>query len=450
MYYVNTYEEIQQYDRFKGWVLGLLVLLLIPILWIGRDQIIQEQMSAEHDPGQSVEIIEAPPGQPQITPEPTRAVAGPSITLLAPQDGATFNGDNTTVSGTADPGSTVEIIVNDQSAGHVAVGSDGNWHYDIALPQPGDYRVGARALDAQGREQAKATAILVSRLSIIKPVATPAIAMPSGAEVLAIGDVAFSGTGEPGKEVVMVADGKEVGHAKVGQDGNWSAVVRLEAEEHDVHVYTLDDAGNALMSNSVHVKVESASAGNAEVQTGAVADSDSDGVEDTEDKCMDTAAGTKVNAEGCPEAPTAADADGDAVADAEDTCPGTPAGVKVDAMGCPLKGETLLTLTGVTFENDEATIRPDSIPVLDNAVKVLQDNVQVGVHVEGHTDDRGDEAYNLYLSQQRADAVRQYLIDHGIAGERLDAVGKGETQPLVSNDSEEGRLKNRRVEFVVK
>ena len=85
------------------------------------------------------------------------------------------------------------------------------------------------------------------------------------------------------------------------------------------------------------------------------------------------------------------DSDGDAVADTEDRCAGTPAGVRVDASGCPRQGETLLTLAGVTFESGEATIRSDATAALDEAVKLLQENADVSVIIEGHTDDRGDE-----------------------------------------------------------
>jgi OOP family OmpA-OmpF porin len=289
------------------------------------------------------------------------------------------------------------------------------------MPEPGDYRITARARGADDIERAEATPIIITRLPAFKPLATPTITSPATDVTVAAGEVTFAGTGEPAREVVLVVDSKEIGRTQVAEDGNWSIALPLAAADHDVHSYTIDDAGNALMSNSVHLTA-----------TGSA-----------------PAAGAVM-----PPVPAAqggtADSDGDAVADAEDKCAGTPGGVRVDASGCPLQGETLLTLAGVTFESGEATIRSDATAALDEAVKLLQENSGLSIIIEGHTDDRGDENYNVYLSQQRAEAVRKYLLDHGIAAERLEAVGKGESEPLGSNESEQTRVKNRRVEFVVK
>jgi OOP family OmpA-OmpF porin len=188
----------------------------------------------------------------------------------------------------------------------------------------------------------------------------------------------------------------------------------LPGGDHDAHVYTLDDAGNALMSNTVHLSANG-EAPAADREQGA-----------------------------------AGDGDGDRVADEVDQCPGTPADVAVDAHGCPRAGETLLTLTGVTFENNKAELKPESAEVLDRAIETLERSPGLGIVIEGHTDDRGDADYNLELSRQRAESVRRYFIDHGLPEERLEAVGKGETEPLVPNDNEQARRKNRRVELVVK
>ncbi|MBI4696877.1 MAG: OmpA family protein [Gammaproteobacteria bacterium] len=147
--------------------------------------------------------------------------------------------------------------------------------------------------------------------------------------------------------------------------------------------------------------------------------------------------------------PVLKDSDGDGVYDDKDKCPGTPPGVKVDATGCPLKGEKLMTLEGVNFDFDKATIRADSSSILDHAVDVLKQNEGVAVSVEGHTDSRGADAYNQKLSEKRAAAVMTYLVKHGISASRLSSKGLGESKPVAPNDTEENMFKNRRVELVV-
>jgi outer membrane protein OmpA-like peptidoglycan-associated protein len=113
-----------------------------------------------------------------------------------------------------------------------------------------------------------------------------------------------------------------------------------------------------------------------------------------------------------------------------------------------------VTSTGIVihqqifFEFNRAVIRPQSFPILDTVAQVLRDFPDIAIEVQGHTDSRGNDAFNLRLSQQRADAVRQYLINQGIASSRLTARGYGETMPIESNATTEGRAMNRRVEFV--
>lgn len=108
-----------------------------------------------------------------------------------------------------------------------------------------------------------------------------------------------------------------------------------------------------------------------------------------------------------------------------------------------------IVLRGVHFDFDKATIRPDARPVLDQAVQILKQEGAVDVVAEGHTDSVGSAEYNLKLSERRADAVRRYLINGGIAPERIRTEGLGESQPVASNDTEEGRAQNRRVELRV-
>ncbi|MFO1435887.1 MAG: OmpA family protein [Gammaproteobacteria bacterium] len=144
------------------------------------------------------------------------------------------------------------------------------------------------------------------------------------------------------------------------------------------------------------------------------------------------------------------DQDEDGVADADDKCVQTPKGMKVNKDGCPASGQTLLTLTGLTFENNTTDMTSESKPALEKAVAVLKENASLNVQIVGHTDDRGEPDYNRELSLQRAESVRQYLIGQGIAAERLEAVGKGEDEPLVPNTNDRARKQNRRVELVVK
>ncbi len=103
----------------------------------------------------------------------------------------------------------------------------------------------------------------------------------------------------------------------------------------------------------------------------------------------------------------------------------------------------------IYFQTGKAIIRPESFPVLDEIVQVLKDNPWIRLRIEGHTDSVGSAAYNLRLSQKRANAVRNYLISKGIDPSRLEAVGYGESRPIAPNTTPEGRAKNRRVEFVI-
>ena len=171
----------------------------------------------------------------------------------------------------------------------------------------------------------------------------------------------------------------------------------------------------------------------------AQVDSDGDGVVDGKDKCPNTPAGRKVNADGCE-----LDSDGDGVVDGSDKCPTVYAKT---ADGCPPPPPPLV-LEGVQFDNDKATLRPEAFAILDKVAIGLKDWGDVNIEVAGHTDSKSDDEYNLKLSQRRAEAVRDYLISKGISADRLTAKGYGESKPIADNETEEGRFKNRRVELV--
>jgi len=125
-----------------------------------------------------------------------------------------------------------------------------------------------------------------------------------------------------------------------------------------------------------------------------------------------------------------------------------------DKDGCPdeVPAEVLKfsgKIEGINFETGKATIKSNSFKVLDSAVAVLKQFEDVKLEVQGHTDDVGDDAKNLKLSQDRAQAVVDYLVSKGVAAERLTAKGYGETKPVAPNDSSANRAQNRRVEFVL-
>jgi len=144
---------------------------------------------------------------------------------------------------------------------------------------------------------------------------------------------------------------------------------------------------------------------------------------------------------------TPPDSDHDGVPDNIDQCPDTPAGVQVDAVGCPLKGS--ITLEGVNFEYNSAALTAPSHAPLDEIASGLQKHPRLKVEIQGHTDSTGSVAYNMKLSQKRADSVRDYLVNGGAKPEQLVTKGYGPTQPAASNKTAEGRAKNRRVVMFV-
>jgi len=109
-----------------------------------------------------------------------------------------------------------------------------------------------------------------------------------------------------------------------------------------------------------------------------------------------------------------------------------------------------IILRDVHFDFDKYNIRPDAVPVLDEAVQLLKEGGDVGIVAEGHTDSIGTDAYNLKLSKRRADSVAKYLIAHGIAADRIQTEGFGESRPVASNETADGRAQNRRVELHMK
>ena len=181
-------------------------------------------------------------------------------------------------------------------------------------------------------------------------------------------------------------------------------------------------------------------------------DNDQDGVIDALDHCPNQAEDKDgyQDSDGCPDP----DNDQDGIADASDRCPLEP-GSAADH-GCPrLKYDKLEILPHalqldepVVFGDDTATIRSVSFPLLEGVVQALKEHSKIKLEIQAHTDSVGDDDHNMKLSQARAEAVKRYLVDHGIDASRLTAKGYGETRPIESNRTSRGREINRRVELV--
>lgn len=188
------------------------------------------------------------------------------------------------------------------------------------------------------------------------------------------------------------------------------------------------------------------------VYTGPV-DTDGDGRTDVVDKCPKEPAAT---ADGCP-LPEVKDTDGDGLDDTVDKCPKEPEtqnGFKDDD-GCPdeLPAEVQRfsgVIKGIEFGNNSAVIRAGSKPLLDDAAKVLNQYPQLGLEISGHTDNTGSKERNTELSRLRAESVKKYLVEKGVAAERLETAGFGPDKPIASNATDAGRQQNRRIEFKVK
>ena len=185
-------------------------------------------------------------------------------------------------------------------------------------------------------------------------------------------------------------------------------------------------------------------------KNGCPADRDGDGIPDEEDACPDLAGVRNKDAakNGCPP-----DRDGDGIYDKDDACPDVPGLENEDPEqnGCPLARveEHQIKITQrIEFELNSAKLLPSSDPILEAVLAILQEHEEITqVLVQGHTDNTGKARHNLRLSKQRAASVVSWLTEHGVDKKRLRSEGKGSEVPLKSNDTDEGRQKNRRVEF---
>ncbi|WPN56837.1 MULTISPECIES: OmpA family protein [unclassified Pseudomonas] len=156
------------------------------------------------------------------------------------------------------------------------------------------------------------------------------------------------------------------------------------------------------------------------------------------------------------------DEDDDGVFDRRDRCPDTPANTPVEHHGCPLpqypasvkpaepeaaKSEVITLSSNVLFAYNKSNLTPEAHSQLDSLMAKLQSADVVSIKVVGHTDSQGSDAYNQKLSERRASSVAAYLLSQGLAPNKLTSEGRGESQPVADNDTEEGRAQNRRVEL---
>lgn len=179
-------------------------------------------------------------------------------------------------------------------------------------------------------------------------------------------------------------------------------------------------------------------------------DTDGDGIQDSKDKCPKVRG---VTPDGCPQELQAnSDRDNDGIPDFKDSCPDQP-GVPANK-GCPEmtpeeKEAIKAAFENLLFETGKDIIKKHSYESLRELAKVMQHNQGAYLKLEGHTDNVGDDAANMDLSQRRADAVRDFLVNEGVKYDHVTPIGYGETRPVDSNDTVEGRKHNRRVEMII-
>jgi OOP family OmpA-OmpF porin len=263
--------------------------------------------------------------------------------------------------------------------------------------------------------------------------------------------------------MVIVSDGEKMGMAPLKTANQLKARLGDRLCIHTVHIGNAGD-GQTLLDEIANVS-GCGKAVNADALASGAAmnrfvsgillsekmDRDGDRVADGLDRCPDTPPGVKVDQYGCP-----LDRDNDSVADFKDDCPDTAAGTVVDTSGCAkvvASKSAEVTDAGtwlykeIQFENNKADLKPGSYSTLYEISAALKAQAGLTIEIQGHTDGRGARSYNLLLSQNRAQSVKTYLETQGIDPARMTVRGYGPDRPIASNDSKEGRAKNRRVEI---
>ncbi|QOG11365.1 TolC family outer membrane protein [Arcobacter sp. FWKO B] len=201
---------------------------------------------------------------------------------------------------------------------------------------------------------------------------------------------------------------------------------RFDKDKLYLKTYPIDDSLNDRVMVSLYVPQDIPS------------DSDGDGVIDIYDLCPNTPTGYKVNKDGC-----CLDDDNDGVINELDLCPNTPSGYVVDEHGCSVK-RTLHVL----FAHDSYVINLDSIGHIAEFAQFLKDHPYYNIVLTGHTSKTptSTEKYNLKLSLKRAESIKAFLIANGVEESRINAVGKGFSEPIATNDTLDGQSQNRRIE----
>ena len=173
-------------------------------------------------------------------------------------------------------------------------------------------------------------------------------------------------------------------------------------------------------------------------------DTDGDGVYDKDDACPEVAGPKELN--GCP------DTDGDGVLDKDDKCPTVKGTVANN--GCPEMTQEQVTKLNayaktILFNSGKSSFKQETFPVLQSITAILKEFPSSKFSIEGHTDSDGKDAMNQTLSEERAVAVKDYLIENGIAADRLTSKGFGESKPIDTNKTAKGKANNRRVEVLL-
>jgi OOP family OmpA-OmpF porin len=194
---------------------------------------------------------------------------------------------------------------------------------------------------------------------------------------------------------------------------------------------TVADAKDACRGTPRGVKVDARGCG---------FDDDHDGVPNYRDRCSNTIKDVSVDGSGCEW-----DSDNDGVVDSKDLCAGTPPGVKVEFMGCHVI--EVVTLLGVHFKTGSDELSASAQRTLRGVATTLREHPRMRVEVAGHTDNTGSHDINQQLSANRARTASQFLVDLGVSPKVLTTRGYADTQPVSSNDTEQGRSLNRRVEM---
>ncbi|MBE7552193.1 MAG: hypothetical protein HS126_14075 [Anaerolineales bacterium] len=267
----RTAGEIKKFDIFKGITFLILVILLF-LTWFllppAENPPVVAQATSEPTATTAPPATPPPTTAPQptattapteppptATPEPTATTAPATVEATAEPEiaapvvnlpGGEVTPGQVALTGTGEPGSEVEIVIDGQVVGKTTVGSDGTWSYTADLPEAGDYQISVQNVDADGQVIAAAEP---AALTLTAPPATaPTLDQPSGE--LTAGPVTLTGSGEPGSQVEVIVDGQVVGKATVGDDGNWDLDTELSrAGDYEITVQSVDADGQVLAAS---------------------------------------------------------------------------------------------------------------------------------------------------------------------------------------------------------